>query len=292
MCPISTTATYDFAAVMAEASTIYKEYDKAFASKCAKAAKRAMSYGEKVGDDGGFKNPEGIATGQYDDTKTWDERYWACAELYKITKKAEYLETFEAIAKDGVPNGFGWQSVGDYGNYVFLTMPGAENESIYQTIYDKFIKQADDYVYETGRDGYRISLEGEYVWGSNLSVANNAMYLILANNIKANEDYVKAAYDHMHYCLGANPMSISYVTGYGSLSPEHVHHRPSFALDKTMPGMLVGGPDKALEDPYAAAVLKDAPAAKCYVDNHASYSTNEVTIYWNSPFIFTMNALK
>ena len=87
-------------------------------------------------------------------------------------------------------------------------------------------------------------------------------------------------------------MSISYVTGYGSLSPEHVHHRPSYALGKTMAGMLVGGPDKALEDPYAAAVLKDAPPAKCYVDNHASFSTNEITIYWNSPFIFTMNALK
>ena len=118
------------------------------------------------------------------------------------------------------------------------------------------------------------------------------MFLILANNIKANEEYVKAAFDHVHYCLGANPMSISYVTGYGSLSPEHVHHRPSYALEKTMPGMLVGGPDKALEDPYAAAVLKDAPPAKCYVDNHASFSTNEITIYWNSPFIFTMNALK
>lgn len=292
VCPISTTATYDFAAVMAEASTIYKEYDKAFASKCEKAAKRAMNYGEKAGDDGGFKNPEGIATGQYDDTKTWDERYWACAELYKITKNPDYLETFEAIAKDGIPSGFGWQSVGDYGTYVFLTMPGAEKESIYQTLYDSFIKQADDLLYETGRDGYRISIEGEYVWGSNLSVANNAMFLILANNVKANEEYVKAAFDHMHYCLGANPMSISYVTGYGSLSPEHVHHRPSYALEKAMPGMLVGGPDKALEDPYAAAVLKDAPPAKCYVDNHASFSTNEVTIYWNSPFIFTMNALK
>ena len=292
VCPISTTATYDFAAVMAEASTIYKEYDKAFASKCEKAAKRAMNYGEKAGDDGGFKNPEGIGTGQYDDSKTWDERYWACAELYKITKNPDYLETFEAIAKDGIPSGFGWQSVGDYGTYVFLTMPGAEKENVYQTLYDYFIKQADDLLYETGRDGYRISIEGEYVWGSNLSVANNAMFLILANNIKANEEYVKAAFDHVHYCLGANPMSISYVTGYGSLSPEHVHHRPSYALEKTMPGMLVGGPDKALEDPYAAAVLKDAPPAKCYVDNHASFSTNEITIYWNSPFIFTMNALK
>lgn len=290
--PISTAATYDFAAVMAEASTIFKEYDKVFAKQCEKAAKRAMDYAEKNGPDGGFKNPEGIATGQYDDETTRDERYWACAELYKITKNKEYIETMEAIIKNGMPDGFGWQSVGDYGTYALLRTPGTDNLSIYPKLKDYIIKQADTLVENCEQDGYKISIGSGYCWGSNLSVANNAMFLILANNIQANEAYVNAAWDHMHYCLGTNPMSISYVTGYGSLSPVNVHHRPSYALGKTMPGMLVGGPDSKLEDPYAAAVLKDTPAAKCYVDNHASYSTNEVTIYWNSPFIFTMNALK
>lgn len=292
ICPISTAATYDFAAVMAEASTIYKEYDKAFAATCQKAAKRAMDYAEKNGTDGGFKNPEGIATGQYDDAATRDERYWACAEMYKITKNKEYIKTMEAIIKNGMPNGFGWASVGDYGNYILLSTPGADKVSIYQTVKDNFIQQADTLLENSKKDGYRISIGSGYCWGSNLSVANNAMLLILANNIKANEAYVNAAWDHIHYCLGTNPMSISYVTGYGSLSPVNVHHRPSYTLGKTMSGMLVGGPDSSLEDPYAAAVLKDAPPAKCYVDNHASYSTNEITIYWNSPFIFDMQALK
>lgn len=292
ICPVSTTATYDFASVMAEASVLYKEYDKAFAAKCEKAAKRAMGYAEKAGSDGGFKNPEGIGTGQYDDETTRDERYWACAELYKITKNTEYIDTMAAIVKNGMPEGFGWQSVGDYGTYIFLTTPEAKDQEIYQVLYDYFMKQADTKVEDSNNDGYKISIGSEYVWGSNLSVANNAMYLILANNIKANESYLDTASDHMHYCLGVNPMSISYVTGYGSLSPEHVHHRPSYALQSVVPGMLAGGPDKALEDPYASAVLKDAPPAKCYVDNHASYSTNEVSIYWNSPFIFMMNALK
>lgn len=292
ICPISTTATYDFAAVMAEASQLYKQYDKAFAAKCLKAAKKAVSYGEKAGNDGGFKNPEGIATGEYDDTDPYDEKYWAYAELYKVTKSAAYLENLEAIAKNGMPKGFGWQSVGDYGTYTFLTTPGAEKQGIYKTLYDYFIKQADTLVDDSSKDGYQISLGSDYAWGSNSTVANNAMFLILANNIKANETYVDIASAHMHYCFGANPMSISYVTGYGSLSPVNVHHRPSYTLKTVMPGMLVGGPDKALEDPYASAVLKDTPPAKCYVDNHASYSTNEITIYWNSPLIFTMNALK
>jgi endoglucanase len=56
----------------------------------------------------------------------------------------------------------------------------------------------------------------------------------------------------------------------------------------TMPGMLVGGPNKNLEDPYAKAVLVDAPPAKCYADNTQSFSTNEVAVYWNSSLIYLL----
>jgi endoglucanase len=55
-----------------------------------------------------------------------------------------------------------------------------------------------------------------------------------------------------------------------------------------MKGVLVGGPNKSLEDPYAKAVLEGQPAGMCYVDNSQSYSTNEVAIYWNSPLIYLL----
>lgn len=290
--PISITATYDFAAVMAEASTLYAEYDKAFAGKCIKAAKKAMDYAEKDETKGGFTNPEGISTGEYPDSTTRDERYWASAEMYKVTKNVPYLENMEAIVENDMPSGFGWQSVGDYGTFAFLTTEGVKEEALYKTLTDYVVKQADKLVEDSNKDGYFISIGTEYCWGSNAVVANNAMFLILANQVKENASYLEIAQAHLHYFLGVNPMSICYVTGYGSYSPVNPHHRPTYALGEVMTGMLVGGPDKSLEDPYARAVLNKAPAAKCYVDNHASYSTNEITIYWNSPYIFTMNALK
>jgi endoglucanase len=55
-----------------------------------------------------------------------------------------------------------------------------------------------------------------------------------------------------------------------------------------MKGMLVGGANSNLDDPYAKDVLAGKPAAKCYVDNIESYSTNEVAIYWNSPFVYLL----
>ena len=82
------------------------------------------------------------------------------------------------------------------------------------------------------------------------------------------------------------------MTGYGTRSPLHTHHRPSQVLDKSMPGMLVGGANANLEDAYAAAVLSGLPGEKCYADNAQSYSCNEVTIYWNSPLIYLIASFK
>jgi len=69
------------------------------------------------------------------------------------------------------------------------------------------------------------------------------------------------------------------------------HHRPSIAKNEAMPGMLSGGPDELLEDGYAKIALVNTPPAKCFVDNAQSYSTNEVTIYWNSPFVYLLSRL-
>ena len=55
-----------------------------------------------------------------------------------------------------------------------------------------------------------------------------------------------------------------------------------------MKGMIVGGPDSNLEDPYAKATMQGVAPAKCYVDNVQSYSCNEVTIYWNSPLVYVL----
>jgi endoglucanase len=60
------------------------------------------------------------------------------------------------------------------------------------------------------------------------------------------------------------------------------------AMKKAMPGMLVGGVNSNLEDSAAKAYCKNSPAAKCYIDNSESYSTNEITIYWNSPLTYLL----
>ena len=61
-------------------------------------------------------------------------------------------------------------------------------------------------------------------------------------------------------------------------------------LPAILPGMLAGGPNSDLEDPFAANVLRSAAPARCYADSDQSFSTNEVTVYWNSPLIALLSA--
>ncbi|MFA5675173.1 MAG: glycoside hydrolase family 9 protein [Christensenellales bacterium] len=288
--PISTPATGSFAAVMAMSYLTYKPYDAEFAEKCLEAAKKAWTYLQN-NLDSGFKNPDDILTGEYPDKLDKDERYWAAAALFKATGERHYIEEFERILDlyVYVLDGYGWDNVGGYGNKIYLSLDegSAKTESV-QKIKDAIERKAEGYLKLSKEDGYGSSLGMTYPWGSNMTVCDNARYLLFAGELLGREDFKQAAERHFHYVFGVNPMSLCYVTGLGASSPKNTHHRPSMVAQESMPGMLAGGPNSRLEDPFAKAVLIDMPPAKCYADNSQSYSCNEVTVYWNSPLIYLM----
>lgn len=289
LAPISTSATADFAAVLAMASSVYRMYDAAFADRCLAAAEKAFAYTLK-NPSVPFTNPEDIVTGEYGDSTTRDERAWAAAELLKATGKQEYNEYLIQAYNELIPAGFGWASVGSYAAYAYLTAKQETTDTALRAkLLESFTDEAQKVLEYAKADGYLISLGQSYRWGSNMTVANNAMQLLLADTLAPDAAYRQTAQNHLNYLLGANCLSYCYVTGYGAQSPTHTHHRPSIAVGQTMPGMLVGGPNSALEDPYARAVLSELPPAQCYADNTQSYSTNEVTIYWNSPLAFLLS---
>lgn len=291
LAPISYTATADFAAVMAKASVLYKDIDAAFAGKCLEAAKKAYEYLEANSNMNGYRNPSDIATGEYGDNLLADERFWAASELYIATGDKKYEAAVQAVINEFYSRGLGWADIGTYAVY---DLAKAENidSNIKQTAKDEVIYQANELIKKCEKSCLFMALGDTYPWGSNMSVANNGMILLMAANLTDDGTYREYAQRHRDYIFGVNGTAYCYVTGYGTLSPDSTHHRPSQVLGKTMPGMLVGGPDSNLEDPYANAVLFGLPAACAYVDNSQSFSCNEVTIYWNSPLIYLLTGLK
>jgi endoglucanase len=290
--PVSAAATGAFAASMAMASRTYGAYDAELSAACRDAAVRAWNWLKAAPDRSGFRNPSGIHTGEYGDETTDDEAYWAAAELYRATGRAEYREAFHAALDSAAFPlcELGWADVGGYGTLAYLRLdPELADGATREKLLRVWLERADALMARCRQDGYRISLApDQYIWGSNMVLMNQAMHLIFASRFSGNPAYREAALDHWHYLLGLNPLGLSYVTGIGERAVRHPHHRPSVGdgIDDPVPGMVAGGPNRHLQDEAARRELQGMPPALCYVDHPDSYSTNEMTIYWNSPAVF------
>ena len=251
--------------------------------------KKAAAYLDK-NDNQPFTNSEEIVTGEYPDNFDADERFWAYAELFKATGDPAYETAASDIDLEKVKYGLGWADVGYYATYAYLTSDYT-NASFAKNVMTKMDDGAAQIVKNIGKDTYGCSIFKDYVWGSNILAADNGMMLSLYAEVSG-KDYSTETKAQLDYLLGNNGNSYCFLTGYGTLSPEGTHHRPSQVLGTTLKGMLVGGPNAGLEDPYAAAVLKGKPQALCYVDNSQSYSCNEITVYWNSPLVYLLAEAK
>ncbi len=284
--PISVTATGDFAAVLAKASVVYKDIDPDFSEAALSAAEKAWDYIDGLDSFTGFHNPQGIVTGEYPDSSTLDERYWAAAELYiaGVDKTKAFLDDTKP---SDIKEGLGWADIGIYADYDLAL---CDDSDLSETGKQRIKEKADELVKQSMNTGYNLCFGSGFDWGSNMRVANDGMLLYMAAIVTGDSAYSELAGLQLDYILGTNALGYCFVTGYGTLTPENPHHRPSQVAGMAISGMLVGGPDKNLDDPYAIAVLKEESAAMSYVDNAQSYSTNEVAIYWNSPLIYLLAA--
>ena len=286
--PVSNTATGDFAAVMAIAGRIFSESGDEKLSSAAEgyiaAAERAWTYLEAHKGDPGFTNPGDIVTGEYPDDHDGDEYLWAAAELARTTGRDIYRAAAEEYLESGASHaGLGWLDVGSYGLYAILK---DENGSGLREKAEQLLREYAEKALETAAaNPYGIDRTDTYEWGSNMGVANTGAILRMAAEMLNEERFAAAAGRYLDYLLGENATGYCFVTAFGTKSPEHPHHRPSTAAGRVMPGMLVGGPDSGLDDPYAVAALTGKSPARCYADSDQSYSTNEVCVYWNSPLI-------
>lgn len=290
-------ATADFAAVMAIAARVYPPFDRAFSARCKNAAEHAWKWLE-ANAAVTFRNPAGITTGEYGDVHCGDERLWAAAELLRTTGEDVYSRYFlqhypdylDAIRPAGPPS---WSTVAPLALWAYVLGNGKNADAI-KAIRSRSKDAADTITQRASENAYRISLTSkDYIWGSNGVAVNYSMQLLIANRFEPNRQYVDTAVENLHYVLGRNTFSLSWVTQVGENAVRHPHHRPSAAdgLDLPWPGLLVGGPNSRRQDTFMKSLLSpDLPPAKMYVDKTGAYSCNEVAINWNAPLVFVLAA--
>ncbi len=284
--PWGSAATASFAAVMAQAARVYHPFDEEFAARCLAAAEKSFEF---LRAHGGDHRPDqsAFATGGYDSPDT-DDRLWAAAELWETTGKPEYLHDLEqrvqarSVSARGpsstLDSDWDWGHVRNLGVFTYLLSErDGRDPAVVARVRDDATRTADAIVDTAGRHPYARPLGNRYYWGSNGTVARQAMNLEVAHRISGNLKYRAAMLDALHYLFGRNPYGRSFVTGLGHAPPLHPHDRRSGGDDVDMPwpGYLVGGP---------------WPKATDWHDVVEDFRTNEIAINWNGALIYALAA--
>ncbi|MBN1131920.1 MAG: glycoside hydrolase family 9 protein [Bacteroidales bacterium] len=293
----STAATLNLAAIMAQASRIYRDVDPRFSKQALSAAEKAYKWAvEHPGEY--FRNPEGVNTGGYGDRILDEEFFWAAAELYCTTGSLAY---YDAIRGDLGNIRFrleeSWRNTVDNLGYYSLLMceriTGEDREILEQGL----LKLADELAGLAASSPYGIPVS-RFVWGSNSDVLNTAVVLLFAYRVNGDSKYLEAAAGIADYIFGRNATGYSFVSGYGAKYSRNFHHRLLMAddLDEPFPGFVAGGPNHHMQDRMnvrqGGADYPSTLPARAYIDHEGSYASNEVCINWNAPLVFVLGALE
>src|ERR1035437_679602 len=300
-----TAATLDFAAVMAQASRLLSTYPKKqlkLSDSCLKAAKKAWQWA--------LQNPAleynqnqintqfepKITTGGYADRNFSDEWFWAATELFIDTKEKAYFDVILKGADNriSVPS---WGNVYTMGVYSLLNhrkaLP-AYTAGPTQSLMKRFLEFANGLIAKVPANAFQTVMgqsSRDFVWGSNAVCANQGVLLMNAYRLTMDRKYVISALSNLDYLLGRNATGYCFVTGIGSKSPMHPHHRQSTAdgIIEPVPGLLVGGPNPGRQDGCKYEFTEPETA---YLDNMGAYASNEIAINWNAPLVYLCWAIE
>ena len=306
----STTATLDFAAVMADAARLFKPYEKdypGFSAQATEMAERAYQWAKEnpraMYNQNQLREPA-VSTGTYSDFNTRDEFFWAASALYRLTNKQQYLDD----AKQYQPQQFAtpsWGNVSALGIFEWLAhkspskdplqspLKGDEKSSFKEDLEGLLVAYCDHVIQGVDASSFQSPYgnnAGDFGWGCLAEkCCCQAFALLYADKLEGTQKYRKYALQNADYLLGRNATGYCYVTGFGDKSPMHPHHRISSAdgVEAPFPGMLVGGPNPGQQDKrdMKKAVYPSNVPDESYIDDEESYASNEIAINWNASLV-------
>ena len=282
--PVSSTATANVAAAGARAARLFRPHDAAYAARLLAASEAAWQWLDRhraIVPPGGFRNPAGVETGEYEDDDDRDERFWAAVELWRATGQARYRDAALAGLGQWTPFDYpaSWQRVQNLA-YLGLVETGTPlDPAAVARLRAGLVERSGWLLDAYATKGYRVALApDDYYNGSNGIALGRAVQLLTAHRVTGRAAFRDAALDQVHYVLGRNALGKSFVTGFGSDQVRRPTHQPSITHPGrlVLPGLLVGGAnarENGVPGPFPA---------RAYRDDHEIWGVNEPAIYWQA----------
>ena len=292
----SVTATLDFAAVMAQSARLLKDsrdYSE-FAPMAEAAALKAWQWAE-ANPDAYYRqellsqqHQPAIYTGTYGDGNARDERFWAATELFRLTGNDAFLQA----ARQAMPERFTAPTWGGLASLGALSWIASSQQEMKQLMLGQLKDYCDELIGRVPTSSFQSPFgnkASDFGWGCLAEgCCVNGVALLFADKYIEKGKYFRHALQNADYLLGRNATGYCFVTGFGTKSPMHPHHRPSEAdgIDNPFPGMLVGGPNPGQQDKESGHLTYPSNLPdESYIDDMGSYASNEIAINWNASLV-------
>jgi len=226
----TTHATASFAAMAAIHARLVAPYDPKRSQRVLQAAVAAWEFLEEHPqwpEEGlRYSNPRDFHAGEYSDTSATDNRLWAAAELFRTTGQVPYHLAYQQLVDKVEIDPTAIVSFKDQGlaglwAYAMSPWPDREPELVRQarstviSAADWRIRKAQEHPFRAPMHQHR----GYVGWGSFAHSSRATLTLLQAHSLTGDEQYRRWAWQSPHNQLGANPQSVSYITGIGARSP-------------------------------------------------------------------------
>lgn len=253
----TTHATASFAAATAIHARLIKHTSPGNSANILKAAESAWEFLQKSppwpAEGEKYQNAKGVHAGEYSDSSSLDNRLWASAELYRSTGKKKYYDAFSKLFSqiDIDPTAyvsFKEQALAGCWAMLMAMQDGLSvDPDLARQLQDNILSSAEWLVRKSDENPYRAAVhqyKGFTGWGSFAQSTRAVIPLLQAYRLSGNEKYSSRAKEMANPQLGANPLSISYITGVGKRYPRHPLSKLSKFdnLDEPLAGIPVNGP--------------------------------------------------
>ncbi|XP_047959271.1 endoglucanase 8-like [Salvia hispanica] len=307
----------EIAAALAASSLVFKAFgDKVYAKVLLKRASEVFEFADKYRGSYNDSIAGGACPFYCDYSGYQDELLWGAAWLYKASKKSVYLNyvmqniiNFKPQIEAGISE-FGWDAK-HAGIGVLISKLVLNNTMETST---PFLSYADTFICSILPDsptnivqfspGGLLAKQGV----CNLQHATAVSFLILvyARYLKKSKHVIRCndkiitqkmlvgfTKKQVDYILGSNPLSMSYMVGYGSKFPRRIHHRasslPSVAQHPDHIACKDGTPyfmsADANPNELTGAVVGGPNVDDSFADDRVDSTKSEPATYINAPLL-------
>ncbi len=192
---ITMEATIHFAATMAKFSYLYQNYDREFATLCLQASDRAYRYAENYLAD--------VSDKQY---------FFAAAELYRATGGYRYHGVVKSYLSQN-PDPDLEDDYAFWGCVTYLSTKQKVDVDLCEAVTQNLMRKGETISYASKDSKLLVNTDEKQ--GGNAGLLRDMARLAVVDHIITNHEYATVLENHIHYMLGRNLQSVSYLDGVG-----------------------------------------------------------------------------